>query len=133
MEAETRARLFEPFFSTKEKGKGSGLGLSIVYGIIKQNLGHITVYSQVDCGTIFEIYLPRAKDAVEVVHRGRTTEPPKGSETILLVDDEAGVRKLCSAVLLSNGYSVLEAVDGSTGLAVYEKNSSDIDLGVRDV
>ena len=133
MDAETRSRLFEPFFTTKEKGKGSGLGLSIVYGIIKQNQGHITVYSQVDCGTIFEIYLPRAKDAVEVVHRGRTTRPPKGSETILLVDDEAGVRKLCSAMLLSNGYSVLEAVDGAAALALYEKNSSDIDLVLTDV
>lgn len=133
MDAETRSRLFEPFFTTKEKGKGSGLGLSIVYGIIKQNQGHITVYSQVDCGTIFEIYLPRAKDAVEVVHRGRTTRPPKGSETILLVDDEEGVRKLCSAVLLSNGYSVLEAVDGAAGLALYERNSSDIDLVLTDV
>lgn len=133
MDAETRSRLFEPFFTTKEKGKGSGLGLSIVYGIIKQNQGHITVYSQVDCGSIFEIYLPRARDAVEVVHRGRTTRPPKGSETILLVDDEPGVRKLCSAVLLSNGYSVLEAVDGAAALALYEKNSSDIDLVLTDV
>src|SRR5437867_12906764 len=111
IDEQTRAKLFEPFFTTKAQGKGTGLGLSIVYGIVKQNQGQITVYSQVDCGTIFEIYLPRTKEMVETVHRVKPARLRAGTETILLVDDEDGVRKLCSAVLQSNGYTVIEAGD----------------------
>ena len=130
MDPETRSRLFEPFFTTKAPGKGSGLGLATVYGAIKQMEGQVTVYSQPDCGTIFEIYLPRVTEAV--------TEPgrkfsPKGSETILLVDDEEGVRKLVQAVLQSNGYSVLEAGNGVAALAAYEKNAHKIDMVLTDV
>src|SRR6266478_5725291 len=96
----TRSRLFEPFFTTKAPGKGSGLGLATVYGAIKQSEGQVTVYSQPNCGTIFEIYLPRVKEHLPEPARKRS---PKGSETILLVDDEEGVGKLCCAVLQSNG------------------------------
>jgi CheY-like chemotaxis protein len=133
MDAETRSRLFEPFFTTKGQGKGTGLGLSIVYGIIRQNQGHITVYSQPDCGTIFEIYLPRTQESVEPVHRGKPVRVGRGSETILLVDDEDGVRKLCSSVLQSYGYTVLEAAGGAEGLAAYERNSGRVDLLLTDV
>jgi two-component system cell cycle sensor histidine kinase/response regulator CckA len=133
MDADTRSRLFEPFFTTKEQGKGSGLGLSMVYGIIKQSGGHITVYSQVNCGTIFEIYLPRIKEAAAVPAVVRTPAPPKGSETILLVDDEDGVRKLVYAILQSNGYSVIEASNGTAALAAYEKNKHKIDLVLTDI
>jgi two-component system cell cycle sensor histidine kinase/response regulator CckA len=133
MDNETRLRLFEPFFTTKAQGKGTGLGLSIVYGIVKQNQGQITVYSQVDCGTIFEIYLPRTKEMVETVHRVKPARLRAGTETILLVDDEDGVRKLCSAVLQSNGYTVIEAADGAAGLIAYEKNAGRIDLLLTDV
>jgi|SRR5579872_4740898 len=133
MDAETRSRLFEPFFTTKRQGKGTGLGLSIVYGIVRQNHGQITVYSEPGCGTIFEMYFPRSKESVEVVHRGRQARAGKGSETILLVDDEDGVRKLCSAVLQSNGYTVIEAADGVAGLAAYEKNAGHVDLLLTDV
>src|SRR2546422_4374058 len=101
--------------------------------MVRQNSGQIAVYSQVDCGTIFEIYLPRAKEMVEPVHRGRIARPGSGSETILLVDDEDGVRKLCSAVLQSNGYTVIEASDGAAGLAAYEKNAGRIDLLLTDI
>ena len=94
MDAETRSRLFEPFFTTKEPGKGSGLGLSTVYGIVKQSEGQITVYSQPGCGTIFEIYLPRVHGSRAGGRRRRARACAKGSETILLVDDEEGVRKL---------------------------------------
>lgn len=133
MDAETRSRLFEPFFTTKEQGRGSGLGLSAVYGIIKQSQGQITIYSQVDCGTIFEIYLPRVtQPATELVVR-RAPRLIQGSETILLVDDEDGVRKLVSAVLTSNGYRVVEAIDGEAGLAAYERNPADIDLVLTDI
>jgi two-component system, cell cycle sensor histidine kinase and response regulator CckA len=132
MDAETRSRLFEPFFTTKEHGKGSGLGLSMVYGTVKQSEGYITVYSQVNCGTIFEIYLPRVEPAT-VVPAARRPSASKGSETILLVDDEEGVRKLLSAVLHNGGYTVIEAANGSAALSVYEKNSHKIDLVLTDV
>ncbi|HLI82417.1 MAG TPA: response regulator [Bryobacteraceae bacterium] len=131
MDAETRSRLFEPFFTTKDPGKGSGgLGLATVYGIVKQCGGQITVYSQPGCGTIFEMYLPRAAEAGEPAQKKLS---PKGSETILLVDDEDGVRQLVSAVLKSNGYDVLEAGNASAALATYEKNGHKIDMVLTDV
>jgi PAS domain S-box-containing protein len=130
MDAETRSHLFEPFFTTKAPGKGTGLGLSTLYGAVKQAEGHVSVYSQANCGTIFEIYLPRVTEAaVEAVRKGSA----KGSETILVVDDEEGVRKLCGAVLQANGYDVLESSNGSTALAAYEKNGHKIDLVLADV
>jgi hypothetical protein len=132
MNAETRSRLFEPFFTTKEQGKGSGLGLSMVYGTVKQSDGYITVYSQVNCGTIFEIYLPRV-DPATAAPPARRAAASKGSETILLVDDEEGVRRLLSAVLNNGGYTVIEAANGTAALAVYEKNSHKIDLVLTDV
>jgi two-component system cell cycle sensor histidine kinase/response regulator CckA len=130
MDNETRSRLFEPFFTTKAPGNGSGLGLATVYGAVKQSDGHVTVYSQPNCGTIFEIYLPRVKEAVtEPVRKGSA----KGSETILLVDDEEGVRKLVFAVLKSNGYDVMEASNGASALAAYEKNGHKVDMVLTDV
>ncbi|MDQ2900592.1 MAG: response regulator [Acidobacteriota bacterium] len=132
MTPDTRERLFEPFFTTKAQGRGSGLGLSIVYGIVRQSQGHIDVYSQLGAGTIFEIYLPRAKETVEPVHRG-TGRGPKGSETILVAEDEESVRKLVHAVLATNGYSVIEARDGKEALAAYEKNRVDVDMVLTDV
>lgn len=132
MDNEIRRRLFEPFFTTKEQGKGSGLGLSTVYGIIHQSGGQITVYSQVGCGTIFEIYLPRAtEEATEP--RPTMLAPPKGSETVMLVDDEEGVRKLVCAILQSNGYSVIEAGNGQAALTAYEKNAHKVDMVLTDV
>ena len=133
MDAETRARLFEPFFTTKRQGRRTGLGLSLVYGIVKQNHGQITVYSQPSSGTIFEIYLPRTQEPAEAAPRGKPVQPGRGSETILLVEDEDGVRKLCSAVLQSNGYKVLEATDGVAGLTLYEEHRGQIDLLLTDV
>jgi PAS domain S-box-containing protein len=132
MDAETRSRLFEPFFTTKEHGKGSGLGLSMVYGTVKQSEGYITVYSQVNCGTIFEICLPRVEPAT-VVPPARRPAASKGSETILVVEDEEGVRKLVSAVLNNGGYTVIEAANGLAALSIYEKNSHKIDLVLTDV
>jgi CheY-like chemotaxis protein len=132
MDAETKSRLFEPFFTTKEQGKGSGLGLATVYGIVKQSEGHITVYSQQGCGTIFEIYLPR-ETVPAVVQPQAPAAQPKGSETILLVDDEEGVRKLVSAILQSNGYSVIEAGNAAAALAAFEKNAHKVDLVLSDI
>jgi PAS domain S-box-containing protein len=130
METETRSRLFEPFFTTKAPGKGSGLGLSTAYGTIKQADGQVTVYTQPNCGTIFEIYLPRVTEAADEPARKVLA---RGSETILLVEDEEGVRKLVLAVLQSNGYDVLEADNGTVALAAYEKNSHKIDLLITAV
>ena len=91
--------------------------------------GQITVYSQPDCGTIFEVYLPRCIAPVEPLRKSA----PKGSETILLVDDEEGVRKLCGAVLEANGYNVLAAEGAAAAIAVYEKNAHKIDLLLTDI
>jgi PAS domain S-box-containing protein len=130
MDAATRSRLFEPFFTSKGPGKGSGLGLATVYGIVKQSKGQITVYSQPGCGSIFEIYLPRVDEPVAEAPRRASA---KGSETILLVDDEEGVRKLVHAVLQSHGYNVLEASNGGMALAAYEKNAHKIDMVLTDI
>jgi PAS domain S-box-containing protein len=130
MDAATRSRLFEPFFTTKAPGQGSGLGLSTVYSVVKQAEGQVTVYSQPNCGTIFEVYLPRATGPIV---EQASTRPLMGSETILLVDDEEGVRKLCCAVLEANGYSVLEAGDAQSALASYDKNGHKVDLLLTDV
>ena len=130
MDPETRSRLFEPFFTTKAPGKGSGLGLATVYGAIKQSGGQVTVYSQPGCGTIFEIYLPRVTEAVPEEAKKSSA---KGSESILLVDDEEGVRTLVCAILRSNGYDVLEAANGPAALAVHEKNSHKIDMALTDI
>jgi len=130
MDPETRSRLFEPLFTTKAPGQGSGLGLATVYGLIRQSEGHVTVYSQPGCGTIFEIYLPRVTEPVaEPVRKGLD----KGSETILLVEDEDGVRSLMREVLQANGYDVLEAANGTTALAAYEKNAHKVDMVLTDV
>jgi PAS domain S-box-containing protein len=130
MDPDTRSRLFEPFFTTKEPGKGSGFGLSAVYGAVKQADGQVTVFSQPNCGTIFEVYLPRVEaPAVEPA----ATRTPVGSETILLVDDEEGVRKLCCAVLQAHGYHVLEADSGKSALVAYEKNAHKVDMLVTDI
>ncbi len=130
MDADTRSRLFEPFFTTKPQSKGSGLGLSMVYGTVKQAGGQVTVYSQPGCGSIFEVYFPRQQDAGPAAG---PTPKPSGSETILLVDDEEGVRKLVNAILRSSGYSVIEAISGSAALAAYEKNEHRIDLVLTDL
>lgn len=130
MDPETRSRLFEPFFTTKAPGKGSGLGLSTAYGTIKQADGQVTVYTQPNCGTIFEIYLPRVTEAADEPARKVLA---RGSETILLVEDEEGVRKLVLAILQSNGYDVLEAENGTVALAAYEKNGHKIDMVITDV
>jgi len=130
MHPETRSRLFEPFFTTKEPGKGSGLGLSMVYGAVKQAQGQVTVYSQPGCGTIFEVYLPRAEGAVM---KRPPVRPVVGSETILLVDDEEGVRKVCRAVLQAHGYHVLEADSWDSAMAAYEKNAHKVDMLLTDM
>jgi CheY-like chemotaxis protein len=134
MDAETQARIFEPFFTTKEKGKGTGLGLATVYGIVKQSGGYIWVYSEPGQGATFEIYLPQVEEGVEAVGPDKAlAAPAPGSETILLVEDEAPVRKLARGFLESSGYTVLEAKDGVEAIQLAQQHSGPIHLMVTDV
>lgn len=135
MDAETVTHVFEPFFTTKEKGKGTGLGLSTVYGIVKQHEGYILVESEPERGATFRIFLPRAHDAAERVAAGGTPTagPLKGSETVLLVEDEEEVRTLAREVLAENGYTVLEAANGGDALLISERHAGTIHLLLTDV
>jgi CheY-like chemotaxis protein len=136
MSEEVRAHVFEPFFTTKEKGKGTGLGLATVFGIVKQNRGHIGVESEVGLGTTFEIYLPRlAADQQTVPKRLRAYVelPAQGSETVLVVEDEAPVRDLVRDILEAQGYQVITAGDGLEGLEVAQHHEGPIHLLLTDV
>lgn len=134
MDADTKSHLFEPFFTTKEQGKGTGLGLSTVYGIVKQSGGYIWVYSEVGRGTTFKVYLPRLKEPRESARaQSDQTTLIQGTETILLVEDEEGVRDLARDILKTNGYTVLEAHDGKSAIRCCEKHEGEIHLMVTDV
>ena len=119
MDAETQTHIFEPFFTTKEVGKGTGLGLSTVYGIVKQSGGSIWVYSEIDRGSTFKIYLPRVDDLAECeTANDNLSLAPRGSETILLVEDEDMVRELSKEILQEYGYAVITAPNGQEGLRI---------------
>jgi nitrogen-specific signal transduction histidine kinase len=134
MDEATASQVFEPFFTTKRNGEGTGLGLSTVYGIVKQSGGDIWVYSEPDQGTTFKIYLPRLDDLEETGGRDRRpTGPVGGSETVLLVEDEGEVRSLARKILEMNGYTVLEAENGDQALALAQRQERPIDLLVTDV
>ena len=134
MDEATKARVFEPFFTTKEQGKGTGLGLSTAYGIVKQSDGYISVYSEVGIGSTFKVYLPRTDAAREVIPTPVIPqEIGRGTETVLLVEDEEGVRKLVRGILGRQGYQVLEAVSGEEALDMVHQYSGSIDLLLSDV
>jgi PAS domain S-box-containing protein len=124
MSPEVRERAFEPFYTTKEKGKGPGLGLSTCYGIVKQSGGNIWAYSEVGRGTTIKIYLPRLEESPEeMTVKPEATEILKGTETILAVEDETEVRKLVAEILKSQGYTVIEASDGEEAEKVARENA----------
>lgn len=134
MDIETRSHLFEPFFTTKELGKGTGLGLATVFGIVKQSGGHIEVYSELNTGTTFKIYLPRAGDTPETPEFIQTlAEPLQVSETIMVVEDEVGVRELICDVLNGRGYTILQASNGKEAVQLVEQYSLPIHLLLTDV
>jgi PAS domain S-box-containing protein len=134
MDAATQRRIFEPFFTTKAVSKGTGLGLSTCYGIVKQAGGHIWVYSEVGRGTTIKVYLPRVVDvAVEPAWEPRQTERLTGSETILVAEDDAGVRQLVTRVLTGLGYAVVATANGAEALAECNKPSQKFDLLLADV
>ena len=133
MDQGTLARIFEPFFTTKGPGRGSGLGLSTVYGIVKQSGGSIYAYSEPGKGTTFKVYLPRAFSTLPVVKELPALAISGGVETILLVEDDEAVRNVAERILSSAGYVVLTASNGAEALATCERNSAEIHLVLSDV
>jgi PAS domain S-box-containing protein len=133
MDEATKARIFEPFFTTKEAGKGTGLGLATVYGIVNQSGGFIWVYSEPGNGTSFKIYLPRVDAPAEGVKAAGNVSVPRGTETVLLVEDAAAVRAVAKQVLQRQGYTVLEAPHGEAALHLAQKHRGRIHLLLTDV
>ena len=133
MDDETQTRIFEPFFTTKRRGEGTGLGLSTVYGIVKQSGGSIWVYSEPGHGTTFRVYFPSAAQVERPPVTAPQTDGLAGSETILLAEDQPEVRSIACAVLRRYGYTVLEAGDGGEALAIVGRHRQKIHLLLSDV
>jgi len=134
MDAETQKKIFEPFFTTKGIGEGTGLGLSIVYGIIKQHDGYINVYSEPGAGTVFKIYLPLIEEETAKGQEVEAVAPGKGgTETILIAEDDAALRKLSRIILESGGYTVITAEDGEEAITKYIENRDKIQLVILDM
>jgi len=133
--ADHLAHVFEPFYTTKPSGQGTGLGLATVYGIVKQNHGFVWAYSEPGMGTTFKIYFPRAKDRIAVpeLQNRDVVEAPRGTETVLLVEDEEALRRASAEFLGLRGYNVLEARNGLDALSITKNHGSTIHLTVTDV
>ncbi len=134
MDEQTRERLFEPFYSTKQRNQGTGLGLSVVYGIISSHFGFVEVESEPGNGTTFSLYFPQTQNEVEVVDENESIaeKPILGNETILIVEDEEMLVDLLSATFEDSGYSILVARDGLEAISTYQKNIGKIDLIFSD-
>jgi PAS domain S-box-containing protein len=133
MDRETMASIFEPFYTTKPRGKGTGLGLATVYGIVKQNEGFINVYSEPGQGTIFKIYLPRTEEEVASAEKMQPAQRPTGTETVLLVEDENALLKMARTLLEKLGYSVIAAATPGEAIRLTEEYQGKIQLLVTDV
>jgi PAS domain S-box-containing protein len=133
MDPATKKRVFEPFFTTKGSGRGTGLGLAMLHSFVRQSGGHVTVYSEPGEGTTFKIYLPTVPLPLTPAPEAASGEAPSGTETILVVEDDAAVRQFTEAVLLAAGYAVLTAEGGSEALAVAGAHAGPIHLLVTDV
>jgi len=133
MEPDVQARIFEPFYTTKPVGQGTGLGLSTVYGIVKQSGGYVWVYSEVGLGSVFKVYLPAAEAGVAVATPEPPQTPVQGSETILVVEDEDMVRNLACRGLEEHGYTVVEAQNGTQALEYIKRHPGSVHLVVSDV
>jgi signal transduction histidine kinase len=133
MDSDTQRRIFEPFFTTKELGKGTGLGLSTVFGIVHQHNGMVHVYSEPGVGTTFRIYFPMSGVAETAYKKNETAPTRGGSETILLADDDEGVRTVAEILLCGAGYTVLAAVDGEEAIRLFDEHADVIDLVLLDV
>ena len=133
MDLDTQSRIFEPFFTTKGTGEGTGLGLSMAYGVVKQSGGHIQVESQLGQGSTFKIYLQRV-DGSEATREDSTPSPSLGGcETVLLAEDEESVRNLMAEHLRSLGYDVLTACDGMAAIEMARSHVGRIDLLITDL
>jgi PAS domain S-box-containing protein len=133
MDATIQPRVFEPFFTTKASGQGTGLGLATVYGIVKQSGGNIWIYSEVGKGSTFKIYLPRVDEVAEGEEEVISRSIPKGTEMILLVEDEEQVRTILKHILEGQGYNVLSASNGEEALSISQDLKLDIKLMITDV
>lgn len=134
MDAQTQARIFDPFFTTKEPGKGTGLGLSTVYGVVRQSGGHIWVYSELEHGTTFKIYLPRVEEeSLAEKPTAGIASTSNGTETILLVEDEEPLRALTRRFLAESGYTVLEAENPDRAIQIAQSHRGPIHLLLTDV
>jgi CheY-like chemotaxis protein len=130
---EIQARIFEPFFTTKGIGEGTGLGLSTVYGIVKQSGGYIWVNSEPGQGTVFKVYLPRIEEAVEQPKEEKPALLPTGTETIVLVEDDAALLEVAREFLESCGYTVLAAGSPADGIHIVERYKGPIPLMITDI
>jgi CheY-like chemotaxis protein len=134
MDVDTQRHMFEPFFTTKPPGEGTGLGLATVYGIVKQMGGYVWVYSEVGRGTTFKIYLPRMAGAVVPVSDSLAAgSVPRGSETVLVVEDSEGLRDMVRELLEEQGYTVQSATEGEEALALLRASGDSISLLLTDV
>ena len=133
MSPDVQSHLFEPFFTTKEVGKGTGLGLATVYGIVKQSGGYIAVHSEPGRGSTFKVYLPRVEGRARPSRVERALTAPRGTETVLLVEDEPAVRGLVREILAAAGYVVLEAASGAEALRRSRDYDGPIHLMMTDV
>jgi two-component system, cell cycle sensor histidine kinase and response regulator CckA len=135
MSEAVKARVFEPFFSTKGVGQGTGLGLSTCHGIVKQSGGHISVYSESGRGTTFKIYLPHVEQQAKIsAKRLDSPDLPSGTETILLVEDDPALREMAATLLRRLGYTVFTAANGVEALSLkHERNTGHVDLLFTDV
>jgi two-component system cell cycle sensor histidine kinase/response regulator CckA len=133
MDTATAEHIFEPFFTTKELGKGTGLGLATVYGVVKQHEGFIHLYSEPGRGTTFRVYLPAGSGAAEPRQPKRDEQVPKGTETILLAEDNEGLRQAAREMLEKLGYRVIPATNGAEAVQIFNKNPGEFDLIILDV
>jgi PAS domain S-box-containing protein len=134
MDEETKERVFEPFFTTKPPGEGTGLGMAMIYGLVKQHGGYVHVYSEPGEGTTVNVYFRAARASVqEIALASPAAEGMRGDETILLVEDEGGIRRATKRALEGQGYSVLLAADGEEALEAFRQHEAEIDLIVSDL
>lgn len=129
----TQQRIFEPFYTTKEVGKGTGLGLSIAYGIVEQHHGFIECQSEPNRGTVFHLHFPAVQGEAGVRNREVERQTPRGSETVLLIEDEEPVRRVTGMLLESLGYRVLPVSDGSEAVRLFREQHQSIDVALLDV
>ena len=133
MSSELQDKIFDPYFTTKEKGKGTGLGLSIVHGIVQSLHGQITVYSEPQQGTCFRLYLPTVQSTIEPHAFSDPEEVPRGTERILIVDDEESIVKIEQRILEKLGYSVTSTTDSKELLSILQKQPNDFNLVITDL